>query len=222
MTDIFREVDDDLRREKAKLFWSRYGKVIIGLIVLIVVATAGYRLFLYLQARSAAATGDRFVAAMTYVLEGNDVQAQAEFNRLIAEGSGQYPILAAMRIASGKAAAGDVTGASADLTLIADDRSAPALIRDVARLRAAMLLVDTASFADIRARLEPMAGPEQPFRYSAREMLGLSAFRAGDYAEAERYFTGIADDQNAPSSMGARAGQMLDLIVARRAAPAGA
>ncbi len=222
MTDIFREVDEDLRREKARRLWQRYGRMFVVAVVLIVAATAAYRIYLYFQQQRAQATGDRFVAAMEYVLDGNDVQAQAEFNRLTTEGAGQYPLLAAMRIASAKAAAGDATGAAADLTALADQRSTPALIRDVARIRAAMLLIDTASYADIRARLEPLAVPDAPFRFSALELLGLSAFRGGDYAEAERNFTAIADDQNAPTGMNGRAGQMLDLIAARRTSPAGA
>ena len=64
MSDIFREVDEDIRNERFKRLWDRFGPYVIGVAVLIVVVTAGYRGWQYWQNSQAAATGDRFVAAI--------------------------------------------------------------------------------------------------------------------------------------------------------------
>src|SRR5688572_23023181 len=64
MSDVFKEVDEDLRREQLKSIWDRFGIYIIGAAVLIVVATGGYRLWEYWQDRKAEQEGDRFIEAM--------------------------------------------------------------------------------------------------------------------------------------------------------------
>ncbi len=216
MTDFLREVDEDLRRERIKGIWSRYRVLIVGAAVGLVVAVAAFGAYEYWQTRRAAATGDRFATAMDYIREGNGGQAEAAFNRLITEGTGQYPALAALRVATAKADSGDATGAAADFDRIANDEAAPELLRNVARIRAAMVLLDTTSYDDLRPRLEVLALPEAPFRFTAQELLGLSAYRNGNLDEAERYFQQLVDADGAPEGMGERAGQMLDLIAARR------
>lgn len=215
MTDIFREVDEDIRRERMKSAWQRYSRLIIAGAVLIVVAAAAYRLYEYWQTRQAAATGDRFAAAMDLARSGNQLQADLEFNSILSNGTGKYPTLAAMRVASTRAAAGDPTGAAGAFQAIADDTGEPKIIRDLAQLRAAMLLVDTTSYTDLRPRLEALAAAGEPFQYSAREILGLSAFRAGDLTAARGYFQTLADQQNVPAGIARRASTMLDLIAAR-------
>lgn len=220
MSDIFREVDEDLRREQAKRLWKQYGNYVIAAAVVIIVAVAGYRGWQYWQARQAAATGDQFLAALQLADEGRQVEAEAALATIMAEGSGDYPVLARLMAASAKVAGGDATAAAAEFDAIAEDTATPVPLRDVARLRAAMALVDTASFADIRARIEPLAASEQPYRNTAREILGLSAFRAGELDQAKSYFDAIAEDADAPGGMGQRVTMMLDLIRARQGTPA--
>ena len=111
MTDIFREVDEDLRQEQYKRLWDRFGPYVIGLAVLIVAVTAGWRLWEYWQLRSAEATGDRFVAALDLASKGDNEQAMAALDQIAADGSGLYPVLAQFRSASLKEAEGDNEGA---------------------------------------------------------------------------------------------------------------
>ncbi len=215
MSDIFREVDEDLRREQAKKIWRQYGGYIVGAAVLIVLATGGYRLWEYWQVRQAESTGDRFLQAMQLADDGKAAEAEAAFTAIATDGKGAYPVLARLRAASGKAAT-DPTGAASDFDAIAADTSVEPALRSVAQLRAAMLLVDTTDFASMKTRLEPLAATGQPFRNSAREILGLSAFRAGDYEQAKTYLTEIASDPQAPSGMVQRVSILLDLVRARQ------
>ncbi|KAB2873470.1 MAG: tetratricopeptide repeat protein, partial [Bauldia sp.] len=191
MSDIFREVDEDLRRERYKKLWDRYGSYVIGLAVLIVVATAGYRGWEYWQNRQAQASGDRFVAALKLADDGKHDEAIAALDTLVKDGSGGYPALASFRIAAEKAAAGDDAGAVAEYEAIVARRDAPILVADLARLRAAMILADNASVADLTARIGDLAATGNPWRHSAREILGLAAWREGDMATSRKYFDEI-------------------------------
>src|SRR5579859_5756556 len=205
MADIFREVDEDLRREHLKKLWDRYGSYVIILAILIVVGTAGWRLFEYWQESRAQATGDRFVAALKLAEQGKHDQAIAALTDLTKSGSGDYPVLAGFRVAAEKAAAGDTKGAVAEYDGIAGRSGVPALVRDLARIRAALLLVDTASLAELNSRIGDLAGTGNGWRQSAREILGLAAFRENDLTAARKYFSDIVADRETPSDLHQRA-----------------
>jgi hypothetical protein len=220
MSDIFREVDEDIRREQYKKLWDRFGIYVIGLAVLIVVLTAGYRGWVYWQERQAQATGDRFLAALQLAEAGKHDEAEAALAVIAGDGTGGYPMLAKFRIATEKAAKGDKTGAVAEFDQVATDRSTPALIKDMARLRAALILTETASLSDLEARIGDLAATGNPWRNSAREFLGLTAWRTGDLAAAKKYYDQIAADQEKPQDLATRTEMMLSLIRARMGTPA--
>src|SRR5436189_1922768 len=136
MSDIFREVDEDLRREQLKKLWERFGVYVLGGAVLIVVLVAGYKFYEYWQDSRAQATGDRFVAALKLADQGKHDEAEAALAAIVANGSGGYPILAGFRVAAEKAAVGDDKGAVAEYDAIAARADTPALVRDMATLRA--------------------------------------------------------------------------------------
>jgi hypothetical protein len=220
MSDIFREVDEDLRREQIRSLWNRFAPYIIGLAILIVVATAGYRGWEYWNLRQAQATGDRFIAAAQLAKDGKHDEAIAALDAIAKDGSGGYPVLAGFRIAAEKAAAGDDAGAIAQYDSIAGRRGVPEEMRMLARLRAAWLVVDEANFAEVERRVGDLAGVGNLWRHAAREILGLGAWRAGDYAAAKRYFEEISDDQETPDDLRQRSQLMLSLITSREPAPA--
>ena len=219
MSDIFKEVDEDLRREQARKLWDRYGPYVIGLALLIVVATAGYRGWEYWREQQAQATGDRFLAALDLANKGEHEQAIAALKEIEANGSGSYPVLAGFRVASEMAATGKIEDAIAEYDAIARRGGTSDAIKSLARLRAAALLVDTANLADLKTRLDDLAGTGNIWRHNARELLGLAAWRTGDLEAARNYFDEINKDQEAPQDLRQRAQVMLSLITARIGEP---
>ncbi len=214
MSDIFREVDEDIRREQAKRLWDRFGPYVLGVAVLIVVGTAGWRGYEYWQQTQAAATGDRFITALKLSDDGKHDEAIAALQGIVADGSGGYPALARFRIATEKAQAGDVAGAVAEYDAIAGG-STSTEIKTLARVRAALLLADTASYADLQARIGDLAGVGNPWRHSAREALGLAAWRTGDFETARGHFSDLANDQEAAQDLRQRAQLMLTLVASK-------
>jgi hypothetical protein len=215
MTDIFREVDEDLRREQARRLWDRLGPYVLGVAVLIVLATAGYKGWTYWQEKQAAATGDRFLAALQLAKDGKHSEAAKAFGEIATNGSGGYPTLARFREAAEKALANDRTGAIADYDAIAKDSGVDTDVRDMAKLRAALLLVDDTPFTDMKSRIGDLASVGSPWRHTAREILGLSAWRTGDYVAARTYFDQIDNDVDSSKELRSRAQLMLALIAAK-------
>jgi hypothetical protein len=216
---FIREVNEQLRSEKMTNFWSRYGIVVIGGAVLIVLGTAGAGIYEYWNSNRASNSGDQFIAAMKLASENKPDDALAALAALETAGHGSYPVLAKFRSATLQAQKGDAAAATAAFTAIGNDTSAPQVFRDAAKIRAAWLLVDTGSYDQVSAEVEVLSGESQAFRSSAREALGLAAYKAGDFVKARDWFQQITTDAQAPRNVANRAQIMLDNIAASGKAP---
>ena len=209
---FFREVDQELRQDQAKALWENYGTFIIAAAVAVVVATSAWVGWDYWSQSRANASGDDYSQALTFAREGRTEEAKAALEQLEADGYGAYPVLARMRGATVLAEAGDAAGAVAAFDQVAAARAVTSSIRDMARLRAALLLVDHGSYSDVASRVEALTADTNALRYSAREALGLAAWREGRLSDAQALFTQILDDQNAPRNLRQRAEMMSELI----------
>lgn len=212
---FIREVDEELRQDRLQSLWSSYGRYAIGVAVLIVLATAGYRGWEYYSHSRAAASGDQYQSALDLSQSGNRDEALAELEKLADDGSGQYPALARMRIGAELAGKGDKQGAIEHFEAIAADSSYDEALRNVARLRAGYLAVDTESYDEVKQRLEPLAGAGGQYRSLAREALGLSAIKAGELQAAHDWFNQIANDAGATQNVRQRAALMLDFLAGK-------
>ncbi|WP_027488749.1 tetratricopeptide repeat protein [Allorhizobium undicola] len=211
---FIREVNEELRSEQMRRVWKRFGPVIIGLAVLIVLGTAGYRVFEYWTDDRASQSGDRFLAATRLAADGKNDEALTALTALEKDGYGAYPVLARLRAATLLAQKGDAKAAIEAFTAIGKDESVPQVIRDVAHVRAAFLLIDNGSYDAVSAEVESLAAPGRSLRNSAREALGLAAYKAGQMDKAREWFEEITQDSEAPRNVANRAQIMLDNITA--------
>jgi hypothetical protein len=216
---FFREVNEELRSDQLQYVWKRYSRILIGVAVLVVLGTAGWRGYEYWENHGSSQSGDRFIAALDLASKGKNDEALAALSAIEKDGSGAYPVLAKMRAGSVQAAKGDTGGAISTFTAIGGDTSAPAAIRDLAKLRAAWLLIDAGTYDQVSAQAQAMANQGQTLANSAREALGLAAYKAGNMAEAKTWFQRIAEDASAPRNVANRAQIMLDNIAASGKAP---
>lgn len=209
---FFREVNEEIRQEQARALWDRYGPWALAIAVLAVLGTALFVAYEYWTEQRANRSGDEFSQALTLANEGRSDEALGALQQLEANGYGAYPLLARMRSATVLAEKGDAAGAVASFDQVSADTSIPGAIRDMARLRAALILVDTGSYADVSARAESLTGDTNPLRHSAREALGLAAWKEGRSADALTLFEQIAADTEAPRNNRERATMLVELI----------
>jgi hypothetical protein len=212
VADIFNEVDEEVRRERLKAFWDRYSIFIIAIAVLIVAGIGGWRAYEYYTAQKAAAAGAGFEQAVTLSEEGKHAEAEKAFAKVVAEAPHGYALLARFREAAELAQAnpGKPADAVKAYDALAADASLGQTWQDLAAVRAGLLLAGTAPFAEVKSRLEPIAGPDRPYRHTARELLALSAWHDKNVAEAKRYIEMLTADGQTPP--GAR--QRMDVLAA--------
>jgi hypothetical protein len=216
MTDrdsFLREVDEAVRQDQYKKLWDNYGVYALAGLLLIVAAVAAYKGWSYWQERQAQEAGAKFSEALT--LEGgtDDAKAHDLLASLAAQGPEGYRVLARFQLAAAEAKAGDLDKAVADYDALASDAGADQILQGHAALQAAALRLDKADYAEMDRRLKGLIDSNGAWRFSARELLGLSAYRLNDMREAERQFSALIGDEDTPPNLRERADMMLALIV---------
>jgi hypothetical protein len=211
VSEIFDEVDEEVRREQLKKLWDKYSIYIIAAAVLVVAAVGGWRGYQYLEAKKAAEAGAAFNKAVELSEQNKHAEAAAAFTDLAAKAPSGYRMLARLRAAA-EVANSDPQAAAKLYDDIAADRSVGAPEQDLAKIRAAGLLLETSSYPSMLARLEAATAPGATFRHTARELLALSAWRANDTAAARQWLDLIANDGETPPSLRSRAEALQALL----------
>lgn len=211
MSELFDEVNEEVRREQLKKLWDKYSFLIIAVMVLIVAAVAGWRGYEYLETKKATEAGAAFDKAVELAEANKHAEAEAAFADLAAKAPYGYRVLSRLRLA-GEIVHRDVNAAAKMFDEIAADRSVGAADQDLARIRAAQLLLETASYPDMKQRLESAAAAGATFRHTARELLALSAWRANDAAATRQWLDLIANDGETPPSLRSRAEALQALL----------
>lgn len=206
MSDIFQEVGEDLRRDQYVRLWKAYGKYLVAVIAAIVLGTAtgvGYQE--YTSSRKNAAS-DLYEDAVALLRDGNEIGAQLKFTELGASTDGIYKVLGVLREAA-VLGSGDNREQAVALydRLVSGNLDAPPILRDLAGLRAVLLVMDSAPRQEVLDRLAPLAQDRAPFRFSARELQGVLALRDGNLETAREILTKLAEDGSAPPALRGRA-----------------
>jgi hypothetical protein len=211
VSELFDEVDEEVRRDQLKKLWDQYSIYIIALALLIIAGVGGWRGYQYLEAKKAAEAGAAFDKAAELSDANKHAEAEAAFADLAAKAPWGYRILARLRTAA-EVANRDKPAAAKMFDDIAADTSVGAPERDLARIRAAQLLLETTSYPNMLQRLEPATAAGATFRHTARELLALSAWRANDTAATRQWLDLIANDGESPPSLRSRAEALQALL----------
>lgn len=208
MSDIFNEVDEDLRRDRAQKLWEKYGNYVIAAAVAIVVGTAGFVAWRDYDRRQAEDGALKYVAALDRARGADAAAGAAALETVAREAPSGYAALARMQEAALKARDNPAAGAE-QYRAIAVDTRVSAEIRNAATLLAALNSVETADPAAIERQVATLTTPGNPWRHMAWEIAALAAVKAGNAEQAKTLYTRIADDPEAPAGLRGRAAEMI-------------
>jgi hypothetical protein len=211
VSELFDEVDEEVRRDQLKQLWDRYSIYVIAGALLIIVAVGGWRGYQYLEAKKAAEASVAFDKAIELSEQNKHAEAEAAFTELAAKAPSGYRTLARLRAAA-ELANRDPQGAVKSYDEIAADRGVSVTEKDLAKVRAAALLLETTTYPNLLARLEAATAPGTTFRHTARELLALSAWRSNDAAATRQWLDMIANDGETPPSLRSRAEALQALL----------
>jgi hypothetical protein len=209
VSDIFREIDEELRRDNLAKLWQRYGIYLVGLAVAIVVATAAVVGWREYQVRQRQAEGAHYAEAIDLARQGKDKAAADVFAELAREAHGGRALLARLEDAALRAKTGDADAALRIYDGIARDGSVDATYRELATLLAARQALEKDDPKSVIDRLAPLTEATNPWHPTALELTAVAQLKAGDKAAARTTYQKLADDINAPQGLRRRAAEML-------------
>ena len=194
---LLREVDDELRREQLEKLWKRYSSVILSGAALIVASVGGYQFLEHRRITTAESAGSDFASALRLDGDKKADDAAKSFQVIADTGPKGYAALAKLHIAGDLVKAGKADEALKAYEALANDASSDELLKSYAQLQAASLRMADAGWTEIQNRLTPLAGDKGAFKVSARELLGVAAYKTGKLDEARKYLEPLLIDPSA-------------------------
>ncbi len=210
MSDIFQEVDEDLRRDRTTQFMKRYGGIFGAVLLLLVAATAGWQAWQGWRKSQREAETGQLVSALSQTAAGPQQGIDA-LSSYAGKAPADLAVLARLNEAALRVGEGKTAEAVAIYDSVASNTAAQATYRDLATLLSIMHQIGSGDAAQLQARLQPLTVDASPWRFSAREMTGLLAARAGERERARTLFQQLADDSLAPSGVRSRAADLAAL-----------
>jgi len=207
VSDIFREIDEELRRDNFLKLWSRYGRYIIGAAVFVLVVAGGIVAWRDHQLSERRAQSARYASALSLARDGKEADAVKVFAEIAHEGNG-YAILAVFEEAALLAKSGDREAAAAAYDRIAAKGELDPNFRDLAVLLSVVQRMPEADPQTTIDRLTPLTASGNAWRPSALELTALARLKSGDKSGALNLFKSLADDAATPQSLRARAAEM--------------
>ena len=210
MSDIFQEVEEDVRRERLEKWWKQYGDYVIAGVSVIVIAVAGWKLWQHYQEQQRLKASSEYLSAIQMSSAGqNDLAAQA-YAQIVKKAPGGYALVAQLSQADALQASGKTNEAVAlYMKIAAKDNNG---LGDVARIRAAWAQADTLSTPELHTLLAPLNDGKSAWRFMAQELLAYRDFKDGRTEQALKGFQTLADAKEAPSSIRLRAQAMATLL----------
>lgn len=210
----FRELEEEMRRERFAALWHQYGIYVILVAVAIVAGVAGSQLWETWSKSRAEAVGTDYTTAVALAHAGKTEEAIAAFGAIAANGPRGFATLASLSEASAYLKQNRRAEAFAIFDRLAEDRSTDPLLSNLSRLQAASLRLGDADFTEMENRLKPLLGDGNAWRFRASELLATAALTAGELDEARALLTPLIADPNLSRSASERIDRLMSGITA--------
>jgi hypothetical protein len=203
-----REVDENLRRDRARDFAKKYGTWLIGALVLFLAASGAWIYWQQRQAKQSEAQVEQLAQIYGSIASGNVRQAPPKLDALAADSEGAVRASALFTRAAIAIEQRDTNLALAKYREVAADEDMPRPYRDLALIRQTALEFDKMKPDEVIARLAPLAKPGTPWFGSAGELTAAALLKQGKRDEAGRLFAAIAKDKSVPEQLRGRSVQI--------------
>ena len=207
MSDIFQEIDEDLRQDKVARLWKAYGKYLVALAVFIILVIASYRFIEHKNEKNREQTSELYELASETGRSG-DKKAAIELlsDEMFDENRG-YSIISKLKKADLAKSNNDLEGTEIVLKEIITNEDIPLYLRDLARLKLFASDSDNNS-----SQLEVLIEEEGPWKFLALELKGGIQLEGGNLKEARSIFKELTDDANTPNNLRRRASEILKAL----------
>jgi hypothetical protein len=204
LVDLFNEVDEELRSDQAISVFRRVAPWVTGVLAVVLIGYLGFWGYKTFQDRNQAAASLAYQKGVDALQQGDSAGALADFEQARKAGAPGYKTLALMQEGDLRMTAGKPD----DAVKLFDQAASAApnqVLGDLARLKAALALVDTAPLPQLKARLDPLMAAKRPFALYAKEAMAMGELMAGKTDDAKRDLSVLQLSLGVPEEMRQRA-----------------
>jgi hypothetical protein len=210
VSDIFREVEEEVRQERLQKWWKKYGDYVIAGVSAVVIVVAGWKLWQHYEQQQRQKASSQYEAALQMSAAGqNDLAGQA-FAQIAKKSPSGYAVLSQLAQADELLASGRTNDAVALYMKLAEKDKAG--LGQVARMRAAWAQADALSTDALRNLLAPLNDGKSQWRFMAQELLAYRVYKDGKTDQALKEYKALAAATAAPATLRQRAQAMATLI----------
>ncbi|MDX1541783.1 MAG: hypothetical protein R3349_10320, partial [Geminicoccaceae bacterium] len=155
---------------------------------------------------------ERYAAASRLLEQDRPADAAEAFAALAEDPDGGYGVLARLRLAEARAAAGDPGAGLATLEALSRDDAAGRVYRQLSELMVLQKQFQEIGPEQTLERLEPLTRDDAPWRHSALELKALAELEAGEASSARATLNGLVTDPTVPAGIGRRASELLQAL----------
>ncbi|MAP51404.1 MAG: hypothetical protein CMM11_08465 [Rhodospirillaceae bacterium] len=207
VSDIFQEIDEDLRQDKVARLWKAYGKYLVALAVFIILVIASYRFIEHKNEKNREQTSELYELASEAGRSGDKKAAIELFSDEMFDENIGYSIISKLKKAALAKSNNDLEGTEIVLKEIITNEDIPLYLRDLARLKLFASDSDNNS-----SQLEVLIEEEGPWKFLALELKGGIQLEGGNLKEARSIFKELTDDANTPNNLRRRASEILKAL----------
>lgn len=220
MSDILREIDEDLKREQMEQLWKRYGKYALTIGVVIVVATSAAMFYKSKVVQDRMVATDHLIDAVELVEEGGDTsKILTEFDNASAQGQKGVALLADFQKAAYLSQEGKATEAVEIYKSLMTKSSVPQRYQDLATVLYAqqkLNALEEGEAQDILKSLKDITVAPNPWRHSAQELSAMLHLQSGDYEKAVTLLENLSADTDAPAGIRNRSKELASYYRAQK------
>jgi hypothetical protein len=210
--NLFKEIDEDLRQQKYAELWKKYGKVIIGAAVLLIVGVASLKGWEAYDLNRKLENSKLLASALKEMTREKPENAVDFLNKLMKKGSPGYKVLARFNYAGILAKKGNSKGASTAYLLISEDENIEAALKDMALILSALHNTEAKNSSIFIKKLSRLINGKNAWRHSAKELVALLAQKSGDNVKAQKLYKELYDDATTPAGIRTRAAEMTAIL----------
>jgi len=211
MSNLFNEIDDDLRQDRIKSIWASYKNLIFAAVMVISLVLVGSESYQYLAKTKTEKSGLLFSQIIESIADDNPEQTSNFIDELLESGSSDYKTYALL-LQSDNLISQDKLADAKETYIDLIKKAENSLVRDIAKLKLSYLNVDSSSFDDIEEELSIILEDDNPLSLFAYEVLALSAYKHGLYESGTDYLNIIVTNEKTTTGMFERAQMMLRVI----------
>ena len=211
MANIFNEVDEDIRKERYKKLWSRYGKYLIGLIILIVLI---FSINQYLVSKNISDNKkllDIYFSAAEDIEKSQFQLANESLNKIYNSKNTTLAAFSAFKLSESYFMNNDNNNATSVLENIFNNNSLETIYREIALYKYIMINFDVLDINDIESKVSIINDKESQLKPYFEELLGIKYITIGNKSKASFIFDELSSSENTPFDLKVRLEKLIQI-----------